>query len=84
MSVVFASEANVVQLLTCVAVEMQKFNTICCALATAKKHLRERLYLFSSLVRGEVPGLNMGAQLWPKSVHTEVTWTQTNAEQCFV
>lgn len=29
---------------------------------------------FSSLVRGWVPSLSMGAQLWPKSAHSEVTW----------
>ena len=63
MDVIFASEANAVQLLACVAIEMQKYNVICCVLAIAKKHMRESFYLFSSLVRGEVPRLNMGAQL---------------------
>lgn len=40
--------------------------------------------LFSSLVRGWVPSLSMGAQLWPKSAHNEVTWIWTSAEQRLV
>lgn len=42
----FASEANAVLPLICVAIEMEKFNISCCVLATAKKHRRESLYLF--------------------------------------
>lgn len=45
MGIVFASEANAVWPLICVAVEMQKLNRICCVLAIAKKHRRESLYL---------------------------------------
>lgn len=74
-NVVFASAASTVQLLICVAAEMQQFGMICCILAIAKENTRESLYLFSSLVRGEVPQLTMGAQLWPISVHSEVTRT---------
>lgn len=61
MDVVFASEANAVHLLICVSIEMQNFNIICCVLVIAKKHMRESLYLFAFLVRGEVLRLNVGA-----------------------
>lgn len=43
MDVTFASEANVVQHLISVAIEMQKFYVMCCGLAIAQKHVR-RIY----------------------------------------
>lgn len=51
------------QLLTCVVIEMQKCNTICCVLSISKKKSYEEVYIcFSSLARSEVPKLNMDAQ----------------------
>lgn len=45
-NVVFASAASTVQLLICVAAEMQQFKMICCILAIAKEHEGEFVSIF--------------------------------------
>jgi len=50
----------VVQFLMRVVIERQKFITTCCVFSIAKKKPQGS---FSSLVRSEVPRLNIGAQL---------------------